>query len=218
MAGAVTLISGSAQGDRVAVDALVSLPQWVYLGVAAGAVLSLAIAVTFVVGARRVPHAGGDPSRRESGRSTEAIRRAEIRRYLDAIDERFVENAEVAGDRVAFLLPERDVAVTFDARTYLALESAPTDVVLAEHELPGTALGARLPFETPTPEVGSRADRAAVPEAAYDVLGLPSGADEAAVRRAYRRRVKEVHPDHGGDEREFQRLQAAYDAARRDAS
>ena len=55
-------------------------------------------------------------------------------------------------------------------------------------------------------------------EAAYEVLGLPSGAEEAAVRRAYRRRVKAVHPDHGGDEREFRRLQAAYDAARRDAS
>ena len=222
MADVVTLISGPAQGGCVAVDALLSLPRWVYLGVAAGAVLSLALAVTFVVGARRFPDADGDPGRGASGRSTEAVRRAEIRRYFDTIDERFTEDAEVAGDRVAFLLPERDVAVTFDARTYLALESTPTRVVLAEHELPGAALGPRLPFETPTPQVGSRADRDcggdAAPEAAYDVLGLPSGADEAAVRRAYRRRVKEVHPDHGGDEREFQRLQAAYDAARRYAS
>ena len=44
MADVVTLISGSAQGGRVAVDALLSLPRWVYLGVAAGAVLSLALA------------------------------------------------------------------------------------------------------------------------------------------------------------------------------
>ena len=50
------------------------------------------------------------------------------------------------------------------------------------------------------------------------MLGLPHGADEEAVRRAYRRRVKEVHPDQGGDEEEFQRVQEAYDAAKRYAS
>jgi DnaJ-domain-containing protein 1 len=221
---AVTLISESVQHCRVVVDALLSLPRWVYLGVAAGAVLSCCVAATFLVGTRRFPD--GDAARARSDRSTEAIRRAEIRRYLAAIDERFAEDAEVAGNRVAFFLPERDVAVTFDARTFLALEATPTHAVLAEHEMPGAALGTRLPFDTPAPS-GSRPDpesipagrgEPAAPEAAYEELGLPRGADEAAVRRAYRRRVKQVHPDHGGDEREFRRLQAAYDAARRDAT
>ena len=217
MAGGVTLISDSDQVGRVAVDALLSLPQWVYLGVAAGALVSLGVAVTFLVGARRFPDGDAGPE----GRSTETIRRGEIRRYLEAIGERFTEDAEVAGNRVAFFLPQRDVAVTFDAGTYLALEGTPTRVVLAEHELPGVALGPRLPFETPEGPVGvgaGRDRRGGTPEAAYEVLGLPRGAEEAAVRRAYRRRVKAVHPDHGGDEREFRRLQAAYDAARRDAS
>lgn len=45
---------------------------------------------------------------------------------------------------------------------------------------------------------------------AYRALGLDPGASEDAVRRAYRERVKEVHPDRGGDEAEFQRVTAAY--------
>jgi ferredoxin len=45
-----------------------------------------------------------------------------------------------------------------------------------------------------------------------DVLGVPPDADEATVERAYRRRVKEAHPDHGGSTREFQRVRAAYRA------
>jgi ferredoxin len=44
------------------------------------------------------------------------------------------------------------------------------------------------------------------------VLGVEHGADEAAVERAYRRRVKEAHPDHGGSQRAFARVRAAYDA------
>ena len=247
------------------VEPLLSLPRWVYLGVAAGAVATVGVAVTFVVAGRLLPDgsvaADGERSGRSgrsdrsdrSSRSTEDIRRGEIRAYLDDIDERFTEDAAVAGERVAFHLPERDVAVTFDARTFLALERGSTHAILAEHEMPGVALGNRLPFETPEPSPGADADRDAntnanarvgpgspsgrggpggrgaagadrlggrtdVADAAFDVLGLSPGADEAAVRRAYRRRVKEVHPDHGGDEEEFRRVQEAYDTARRHAS
>ena len=205
------------------VELLLSLPRWVVVGVAAGAVVSAGVAATFVVAPRLLPDGSESSEERRSGRSTEAIRRSEIRDYLGRIDEQFAENAEVAGEQVAFLLPERDVAVTFDARTFLALERTPTHVILAEHEMPGVALGNRLPFETPDLSLGSEepADREAqlgTADAAYDVLGLPHGADEEAVRRAYRRRVKEVHPDQGGDEEEFQRVQEAYDAAKRYAS
>ena len=39
-----------------------------------------------------------------------------------------------------------------------------------------------------------------------------AGADEAAVRSAYRERVKEVHPDRpSGDEDEFKRVNRAYE-------
>ena len=206
----------------VVVELLFALPRWLYLGVAAGAVMSLCIVVTFLVGGRVFfdGETDADDRDRHSERSTEAIRRAEIREYLDRIDERFVENADVDGNRVAFFLPTRDVAVTFDARTFLALEATPTHAILAEHEMPGVALGNRLPFETPEPSVDDDPtddpdERLPPADAAYRVLGLPSGADAEAVRRAYRRRVKQAHPDHGGDEEEFRRVQEAYDTARR---
>ena len=203
-------------------ELLFALPRWLYLGVAAGAVMSLCVVVTFLVGGRVFfdGETDADDRDRHSERSTEAIRRAEIREYLDRIDERFVENADVDGNRVAFFLPTRDVAVTFDARTFLALEATPTHAILAEHEMPGVALGNRLPFETPEPSVDDDPandpdERLPPADAAYRVLGLPSGADAEAVRRAYRQRVKQAHPDHGGDEEEFRRVQEAYDTARR---
>lgn len=50
---------------------------------------------------------------------------------------------------------------------------------------------------------------------AYRRLGLEDGADEAAVKRAYRRKVKEVHPDSGGDETEFRKVTEAYETLTR---
>jgi hypothetical protein len=47
--------------------------------------------------------------------------------------------------------------------------------------------------------------------AAYRRLDLEPGAGEAAVRAAYRRKVKDVHPDRGGDEAEFRRVTEAYE-------
>ena len=50
------------------------------------------------------------------------------------------------------------------------------------------------------------------PTEAYDRLGLDPSADQSAVKQAYRERVKEVHPDtDSGSEREFKRVQAAYE-------
>ncbi|GAA0202706.1 ferredoxin Fer [Halobaculum roseum] len=47
----------------------------------------------------------------------------------------------------------------------------------------------------------------------YDVLGLDADADDTEIERAYRRRVKEAHPDRGGSFEEFQRVREAYEAA-----
>lgn len=47
--------------------------------------------------------------------------------------------------------------------------------------------------------------------AAFEVLGVDPGADEEAVREAYRERVKEVHPDNGGSQAAFRRVRAAYE-------
>ena len=92
-----------------------------------------------------------------------------------------------------------------------------------EHELPGVHIGARLPFETPDPSettVSRRSsadfDRAAA--TAFAELGLPAGASEREIKAAYRERVKQVHPDQGGDEQAFKRICEAYDTAKQYAS
>ena len=45
----------------------------------------------------------------------------------------------------------------------------------------------------------------------FEVLGIESDADDAEIVRAYRRRVKEAHPDQGGSTSEFQRVRTAYE-------
>ncbi|MFB6244486.1 MAG: J domain-containing protein [Halobaculum sp.] len=51
---------------------------------------------------------------------------------------------------------------------------------------------------------------------AYDTLGLDWGASQDAIKRAYRERVKEVHPDRGGDREQFKRVNRAYESLRDD--
>lgn len=45
----------------------------------------------------------------------------------------------------------------------------------------------------------------------YQVLEIDRTASEDAIHQAYRRRVKEAHPDRGGTAREFQAVQSAYE-------
>jgi hypothetical protein len=44
----------------------------------------------------------------------------------------------------------------------------------------------------------------------FEVLDVDEDADEAAIERAYRDRVKEAHPDQGGTVEEFQLVRRAY--------
>ena len=46
---------------------------------------------------------------------------------------------------------------------------------------------------------------------ARSVLGVDATADQSDIRRAYREKVKDVHPDRGGTKEEFTRVTAAYD-------
>lgn len=183
-----------------------TLPEWVVtagLGVAA----FVAVAGVFVVGARLFP----DPPNRGPRVRGETKRRREIREYLRTIDESFIEDHALDGRRVAFYFPDHDAAVTFDPRTYYRLQSTATTVVLVEHELPGAQLGARLPFETPALVADDPTT------AAFAVLGLPVEASLADVRAAYREKVKQAHPDHGGDRDEFRRIREAYTTAKEHA-
>ena len=45
----------------------------------------------------------------------------------------------------------------------------------------------------------------------FDVLEIDPDADDEAVENAYRAKVKEAHPDHGGSVREFQTVRNAYE-------
>jgi len=193
---------------------LQSFPAWFVEGLLLGVAASVLVAGLFYVAVRRFP--SREPDRQTDSGDTR--RRAEIRNYLDAIDEQYAERHFVEGQHVAFYLPKRDVAITFDARAFYRIERSATSPVLVEHELPGIALGPRLPFETPDIDLEDETESDLDPRrAAFAVLGLPSGAGLDEIKTAYRRKVKEVHPDHGGDEDEFKRVREAYTTAKQHA-
>lgn len=74
-------------------------------------------------------------------------------------------------------------------------------------------LGRRLPFKVPESDP-AEAELSDPIGTAFNVLDLSRPADVDEVKRAYRERVKEVHPDQGGDEAEFKRVREAYAMAR----
>ncbi|WP_276271515.1 J domain-containing protein [Haloarcula litorea] len=195
-----------------------TVPEWLLLGVVIGVAGSLLVAVVFLVTARLFPAEQRARRARTVGDGGEERRRGELREYLRAIEEPFAENHFVEGQHVAFYLPKRDVAITFDAQAYYRIERSGTTPVLVEHEMPGVHLGARLPFETPEVSLGPDPEPVNPAVQAFDELGLPRSASRAEVKSAYRERVKEVHPDHGGDEEAFRRVREAYTLAKQHAS
>lgn len=231
------------------------VPPWVVFGVIAGVFASVVVAGLFYVGDRLFPTPGPDAadstrSSRHTRDSGDERRHTEIRTYLTTIGEGFREDHAVSGITVPFYLPERGVAITFDAHDYFRLEEAGVFTVLCEHEMPGRGLGRRLPFEVDesnfededagragssdrrshrghagraglggsTRGTGRTTGRfAGVHEDpvgdAFATLGLSRDANPDAVKQAYRERVKEVHPDRGGDKADFKRVQKAYATA-----
>lgn len=192
------------------------VPPWILLGVALGAVASVFVALVFYLGDRLL--GPGNPDSEGGWETTgDDRRRREIREYLTATGERFQEEYGFDEVIVPFYLPEREVAITFDAHDYFKLEGEGIYAVLCEHEMPGRGLGRRLPFEVDEPDWGPdrterRADGAV--DAAFAELDVAREADATELKRAYRERVKETHPDQGGDEESFRRVREAYATAR----
>jgi hypothetical protein len=184
---------------------------WLVAGLLLGGALSVLVGAAFVVGQRLYPDATQAANRRTSG---EARRRTEIREFFDAIGEPYVENRSIAGQPVAFYLPERDVAITFDVEAFFRIRRTGRVAILYEHEMPVGHLAARLPFEVPEITRPSRTDGRDSVRTAFETLEVPVGVGPDRIDEAYRDRIKESHPDHGGDEAEFRRVREAYAVAK----
>jgi molecular chaperone DnaJ len=52
----------------------------------------------------------------------------------------------------------------------------------------------------------------------YEILGVSQDADENEIKRAYRRKARELHPDAGGDSEAFKELTAAYEVLKNPAA
>lgn len=198
-------MTGSSLRSAVPFDGIAGLPGWLLAGLGLGGVWALLLTAVFLVGERWFPSGAPIGGGRVYG---EDKRRAEVRGYLSAIDEAFVEDRRVAGHPVAFFLPDRGVAITFDPRAYFGLQDAGVYPILIEQEMPGAHLAGRLPFETPS--IGHPAPTVDSVREAFGVLGVAPTAPAEEVRAAYRTRVKEAHPDHGGDPDAFKRVCEAY--------
>jgi hypothetical protein len=167
-----------------------------------GLLLTGAIGVVFLLGIRRYPDAARTT---RTGPSVTDRRRRALARHLRDAGETVQTEVTVAGVPVAVYLPARDVALVFAPGAYFALRETATQVIRP------AAIVRRLPFLTPP-----RAATAISPDLseAFAILGVSADADAATLRAAYRQRVKDCHPDQGGDPAEFARVRRAYERAR----
>lgn len=181
------------------------LPSWLIDGVLLGLVAAAGVLGVYLIGMRWFDL--GQPARDQY--DPDGLRRAEVRAYLIAIGETAVESLEIGGIPTDFWLPKRQVAITFDADAYFRLRDAGVTAVLLEHEVPGDRIGPRLPFETPS--LSGSSGQTPGDRWAYETLRVSTGATEEAIDRAYRARIKAVHPDQGGDADELIAVIRAYE-------
>ena len=45
----------------------------------------------------------------------------------------------------------------------------------------------------------------------YAILGVSRDADQSEIKKAYRKKARETHPDYGGDEEAFKAVSVAYE-------
>lgn len=63
----------------------------------------------------------------------------------------------------------------------------------------------------PLPRPRARVPRGDAPTSSWAVLGLAPGASREAVKRAFREKALETHPDQGGDPEAYLRARAAFE-------
>ena len=72
-------------------------------------------------------------------------------------------------------------------------------------------LRGEAPPARPDPTRVARVAARAAPVSSWSVLGIEPGATLEAVRKAFRQRAQETHPDHGGDVESFLAVRRAYE-------
>ena len=76
--------------------------------------------------------------------------------------------------------------------------------------------GSRARGRGPTGGAAMTGNSGMPPGDARRTLGVDADASQSDVKAAYRDRVKETHPDSGGDEEEFKRVNRAYETLKTD--
>ena len=181
------------------------LPSWLVHGLGIGIGATILVLIVNLIGVRYIE------IRSSSGERIDAdeLKHAEVRAYLQAIGEPFMERMPIDDLEVEFWLTEREMAITFDPHVYFDLIERGQAAVLLEHEVPGQHIGSRLPFDTPPLETATPVSHEL--SWAYETLGVEVGAEQAAIDAAYRERVLESHPDRGGDSGELADVLLAYE-------
>lgn len=80
--------------------------------------------------------------------------------------------------------------------------------------LRGQPIPARRTARTTRPSPPDAVAEQQPAQSSWSVLGLEPGASELAVRRAFRQKALETHPDRGGDAEQFRAVMRAYDRLR----
>lgn len=83
-------------------------------------------------------------------------------------------------------------------------------VLRGEAAFPSSRAEERVGGDGPGTSAG---DAAREPASVWATLGVPPSATEEEVKRAYRQRALETHPDRGGDAEAFRAVQRAYEVA-----
>ena len=228
-------------------DLTTLLPRWVLWGIGLGGVATALVAVAFYLGDRFAPPGGADAGRRGAAGDERRRReiRSYLEAAGERFDEEhafddvtvpfYLPDRGVAitfsahdyfrleGEGVYTVLCEHEMPGRGLGRR-LPFDVDEPDWATGASEGSGDRRSGRFGGDRRSDRFGAggAAARGSPGRAdpvgdAFDELGVSRDADLDAVKGAYRERVKETHPDQGGDEESFRRVREAYATARNHA-